>query len=176
MNDSQRDEEPPFRLVDPDLARAAAHRLFEVVSGTLRKLLPAAAEVLHIGATAVPGCLTKGDLDIVVRVPAQDFASADAVLAGLLARNEGSIRTDTFSAFEDGASDPHLGVQLAVIDGPFDTFHLFAEALRRSPQLVAEYNDLKRRYDGAEMQTYRAAKDVFVERVLGEFASRGPVG
>jgi GrpB-like predicted nucleotidyltransferase (UPF0157 family) len=165
-------KEPPFRLVDPERAYAAAQRLFEVTKAKLIGRLPATAEVHHIGATALPGCLTKGDLDIVVRIPARDFAAADAVLAALFSRNEGSIRTDTFSAFEDNASDPHLGVQLAVIDGPFDNFHVFVDALRQSPQHVADYNALKRRYDGASMETYRAAKDAFVARVLADVAQR----
>ncbi len=112
------------------------------------------------------GCLTKGDLDIVVRVPAQDFSNADAALASRYARNEGSIRTETFSAFEEASSQHHLGIQLTVIDGPFDFFHQFAEELQRSSQLVEEYNALKRSYDGADMAAYRAAKDAFVERVL----------
>ena len=90
----------------------------------------------------------------------------DAVLATRFARNEGSIRSEHFSAFEDGSTDPHLGIQLTVIDGPEDFFHLFVEALRRSPDLVSEYNALKRRYDGREMAVYRVAKDAFVERVL----------
>jgi GrpB-like predicted nucleotidyltransferase (UPF0157 family) len=70
------------------------------------------------------------------------------------------------------ACDPHLGVQLAAIDGPFDTFHLFADALRQSPQLLEGYNALKRRYDGSDMQTCRAAKDAFVEQVLAGLSAR----
>jgi GrpB-like predicted nucleotidyltransferase (UPF0157 family) len=94
------------------------------------------------------------------------------MLASRFSRNEGSIRTMTFSAFEDASSHPHLGIQLAVIDGPSDFFHLFVEALCQSPQLVAEYNALKIRFEGAEMATYRAAKDEFVERVLAERLGR----
>jgi GrpB-like predicted nucleotidyltransferase (UPF0157 family) len=140
-------EEPPFRLVDAVHAREAAQRLFEVVRQVLVARLPATADVRHIGATAVPDCLAKGDLDIVVRIPGGDFADADTALASP-ARNEGSIRTEGFSTFEDVASSPHLGVQLATIDGPLDFFHLFVKALQQSPKLVAEYNSLKRRHDG----------------------------
>lgn len=159
-------DEPPFRLVDADDARIAASSLFETLHPALSAMLPAGADIRHIGATAVPGCLTKGDLDIVVRVAAADFAAADRALASKYARNEGSLRTSEFAAFEDGSRTPHLGIQLVVIDGPLDVFHQFVEALRRSPELVADYNALKRRFDGADMATYRAAKDAFVERVL----------
>lgn len=159
-------EEPPFRIVDADAARAAAEALFVVVSERLARMLPGSAQVLHVGATSVPGCLTKGDFDIVVRVAPADFAAADQILACQFARNEGSLRTDTFSGFEDAACEPHLGVQLAAIGGPSDVFHRFAEALRRSPALLEAYNALKREYDGAEMQSYRNAKDVFIASAL----------
>ena len=159
--------EPDFSLhPDPALARAAAHELFERTATILRGLLPASADIRHIGATAAPGCLTKGDLDIVVRVEAVDFAAADSAIATLLARNTGSTHTDTFSAFEDGGTSPHLGVQLVVAGSPDDCFHSFAEALQRDPDLLARYNDLKRQYDGHPMDVYRAAKDAFIALAL----------
>ena len=164
--------EPPFSLADTERAREEAQQLFEAVSRSLEAILPQAAEVRHIGATAVHGCLTKGDLDIVVRVPAKDFPDADAALASYYKRNDGSIRTETISAFEDAASHPHLGIQLVVIDGPFDFFHRFAVVLQSSPRLIEEYNALKRSHQGADMALYRAAKDAFVERVLAASSGR----
>ena len=163
--------EPPFQLVDPEPAREKAQRHFEHVRNSLVTHLPPGADIRHIGATAVPGCLTKGDLDIVIRVDAGSFRQADALLAARFARNNGSIRTRGFSAFADPSTDPHLGIQLAVIGGPHDFFHLFVDALLRSPALVTEYNALKQHYEGKNMNTYRAAKDAFVEQVLAD-ASR----
>lgn len=159
-------EEPPFRLIDAELAYAAAANLFEITRQRLDALLPITADIRHVGSTAIPGCLTKGDLDIVVRVGTPDFAAADAVLASQFSRNEGSLRSETFSSFEDPDSQPHLGIQLTVIDGPQDFFHRFTELLRHSPQLRDDYNALKRRYDGAAMADYRAAKDIFIGCVL----------
>jgi hypothetical protein len=59
---------PELFLLAPDdaRARAAAEALFASTGAEIRALLPYAADIRHIGATAVPGCLTKGDLDIVV--------------------------------------------------------------------------------------------------------------
>lgn len=165
-------QELPFVLVDAEHAREKAQRLFEVVSASLAGMLPASTYIRHIGATAVLGCLTKGDLDIVVRVPAGDFEAVDALLAARFARNEGSLHTPSFSAFEDADCHPHLGIQLAAIDGPSDIFHVFVEALRASPTLVEGYNALKRRHDGGNMAVYRTAKDAFVERVLADHGSR----
>src|SRR5262245_3440981 len=119
-------------LLAPDdaRARATADALFASIRCELEALLPCAADIRHIGATAVPGCLTKGDLDIVVRVAARDFAAADDALAARFERNLGSIRLATFAAFEDKGGTPHLGVQLVGIGSEYDDFHRFAEALR----------------------------------------------
>ena len=159
--------EPDFSLhPDEAKARAAAERLFERVAADLRVLLPASADIRHVGATAVPGCLTKGDLDIVVRVPAEAFVATDQALAARFARNVGSKHTDSFSAFEDAAATPHLGIQLAVVGSEDDCFHFFVEALRQDRGLVARYNALKIAFDGQPMEVYRAAKSAFIQDVL----------
>lgn len=163
--------EPNFTIhPDTAMARAAAEQLFTQIASTLRELLPASAEIRHIGATAITGCLTKGDLDIVVRVEQEHFARADELLAKRFARNTGSVQAGTFSAFEDAGSSPPLGIQLTAVDGPYDDFHLFVDALQRDPQLVAKYNGLKSRFDGQPMQDYRAAKDAFIAEVLASIA------
>jgi GrpB-like predicted nucleotidyltransferase (UPF0157 family) len=155
---------------DPDAARGAAEILFCMVASELAAVLPASAEVLHIGATAVRGCLTKGDLDVVVRIDRADFPAAQALLIERLDRNAGSTRTDEFAAFEDAHRSPHLGVQLTVKGGRFDVFHHFVEALRADPALVRRYNDLTQRFRHQPIADYRAAKDAFVVEVL---AARG---
>ena len=70
---------------------ARAERLYQETAAELTKLVPG-ADIRHIGSTAVPGCLTKGDVDIVVRVKKQRFFIADEALAGSFQRNPGSIR------------------------------------------------------------------------------------
>lgn len=157
---------------DWEAAAAAAALLFERISAELRPLLPASAEIRHIGATAITGCLTKGDLDIVVRVDARDFTNADRLLEHAFERNTGSIRTDSFAAFEDRETSPHLGIQLTSIAGPNDDFHLFVDIVRADPALVARYNELKRRHDGRPMDEYREAKARFVTEVLHSLPHR----
>lgn len=159
---------------DADAARQAAASLFERVRARLAVILPAAAEVLHIGATAIPGCLTKGDLDIVVRVDPADFAAAEAGLAAAFDRNTGSIRTDAFAAFEDAGCRPPLGIQLTTKTSALDVFHRFAEALRADPALVARYNALKQAHNNRPMTRYRAEKDAFVSAVLRSIAGSCP--
>jgi GrpB-like predicted nucleotidyltransferase (UPF0157 family) len=167
MSRSDMPAEPNFVLHRDDVeARVNAERLFERVRNELGALLPS-ADIRHVGATAIAGCLTKGDLDIAVRVAADQFVIADAALAARFARNIGSGRTDTFSSFEDPGVSPHLGIQLAVAGSEDDFFHHFADALNQDAELIAQYNALKLQFDGQPMDVYRAAKGVFVTTVLG---------
>jgi GrpB-like predicted nucleotidyltransferase (UPF0157 family) len=167
--------EPYFVLQsDPETTRAAADRLYAEIAARLRSLLPCSADIRHIGATAIDGCLTKGDLDIVVRVEQQNFLPSDDALARQFSRNAGSPRSASFSSFEDSTTLPHLGIQLAAVDGPEDFFHLFVEVLKRDAALVAEYNALKQEFDGRPMADYRSAKDNFIAKVLASTTSRSP--
>jgi GrpB-like predicted nucleotidyltransferase (UPF0157 family) len=154
---------------DLDAARLTAQVAFDAVRRELSRILPTSTEVLHVGATAIPGCLTKGDLDIFVRVDPADFTYVDAVLAERFRRNTGSVRTHEFSAFEDPGRPIDVGIQLAIRGGSYDFFQRFAEALRANPQLVQRYNDLKLAFHGKPMADYRAAKDVFVRETLSAY-------
>ncbi len=161
-------DERIFKLhADMALARAGAEWAFARLAGSLRDIFPASAEIRHVGATAIPGCLTKGDLDVVVRVAPEDFAQAEAALAERFARNNGSDLTEAFAAFEDPSASPHVGIQLTAVGGACDDFHLFADALQRDPALVARYNALKLKFDAQAMDDYRAAKSLFIAGVLG---------
>ncbi len=160
--------EPPFTIDESGHAHNDAQSLYDTIRPQLAAMLPEGADIRHVGATAVPGCLTKGDLDIVVRVEPRLFQAADAALSARYARNTGSTRSETFSAFADEQQRPHLGIQLVAIGSELDVFHSFAEALASSPQLLEQYNAMKRAHQGAEMAVYRAVKSQFVENVLAE--------
>jgi GrpB-like predicted nucleotidyltransferase (UPF0157 family) len=131
------------------------------------------AQIEHIGSTAIPGCLTKGDLDILVRVPSARFHEADEILSTRYARNTGSVRNDTFASFHDENANPPLGVQLTAIGGPFDDFLPFRDWLLKNQTWVERYNRLKADCEGLDMDEYRRRKGAFVEEVLA--LARGPM-
>ncbi len=143
----------------------AAERLYRNVDRRLCKLLPRAS-VHHIGSTAVPGSLTKGDLDVLVQVTCEQFAGADEVIAEHYERNRGSDRTDAFSAFVNTSSTPHLGIQLVVRGSEADVFLQWRDQLRSDTALVLAYDALKRRFEGRKMSEYRNAKSRFIEKYL----------
>jgi GrpB-like predicted nucleotidyltransferase (UPF0157 family) len=150
--------------------REAAGRAFREHGRALAALLPA-ARTEHVGSTAVPGSLTKGDLDICVIVPPADFAEADALLGGRHTRNLGSIHTAEFAAFtvDDEAID--VGIQLVAAGSAWDTFVRWRELLRADADLRRAYDDLKRRHEGRPMDEYRSAKSDFIQGAI----SRHPV-
>jgi GrpB-like predicted nucleotidyltransferase (UPF0157 family) len=129
-------------------------------------LLPSGSDIRHVGATSTPGALTKGDLDIAVRVIAEDFAAAQAMLDASHFQNLKSVRDATFSAYEaDGFAIP-VGVQLVVRGSRLDVFERVRQALLSDPVRLAQYNALKQRFDGQPMADYRAAKAAFIQQIV----------
>ncbi len=137
---------------------------FRAVSQRLQAILPTATDIQHVGATAVPSCLTKGDLDVCVRVEQDAFAACDAALERHFERNAESERSESFSAFLDMAAN--IGIQLVTIGSPLDVFATFRDLLLKNPKLLARYNQLKQRYHGKSMTQYRKAKDKFIQSAL----------
>jgi GrpB-like predicted nucleotidyltransferase (UPF0157 family) len=152
-------------LVSEPAVRARVAVLFERERRRIAAALPD-AQIEHVGATAIPGALTKGDLDLNVRVAGARFAAAEAALAGLYARNTASDHSATFAAFTDDALD--LGVQLTAIGSAEDFFLRQRDRLLADPRLCAAYDDLKRRFAGQRMVDYRAAKEAFWREVAGD--------
>ncbi len=155
-----------FRLVEPLPARAAAKFRFTQLKARLKVLLPFTVDIEHVGATAIPNCLTKGDLDIAIRVQENDFQFADAVLMRKFKRNMGSYRGTDFAAFECQNDSLSTGLQLMVCGSTLDIFKTFRDHLRTNSTLVMKYNRLKSRSVGQSMKRYRIAKAAFVTDVL----------
>src|SRR5215469_6732744 len=149
---------------DVVLHRATADALFAQVQAQLRALLPRAI-IVHVGSTSLPDGLTKGDLDVQVRVRIEDFQDACGAISALYEKNPGGF-TDQGQSFKSDLCDPPLGVHVTVIDGPSDIQHRQRDILAARPDLRAAYDALKRVFEGKEMGAYRAAKARFLERLL----------
>ncbi len=145
--------------------RQKVQSLFEEQRNRIQSLLPE-ADVQHIGSTAIPNSLTKGDLDIQVRIPTELFAEAVNKLSKIYATNEGSHHSATFAAFKDDALDPPLGVQLTVIDGEEDFFWKLRDFFLAHDDYRLEYDNLKKQFDGKSMDQYREVKGSFIENLM----------
>jgi GrpB-like predicted nucleotidyltransferase (UPF0157 family) len=152
-------------FVDPESLRAAAATVFARERERVLAALPA-AQVEQIGATSIPGAWSKGDVDLLVRVPRAGFAEAVDALRGLYAEHQLENWSATFASF--AAADGPVGAQLVVAGGPDDVaFRRFRDRLAAEPELRREYNELKLAHEGAAEADYRAAKGAFVRRVVG---------
>jgi GrpB-like predicted nucleotidyltransferase (UPF0157 family) len=162
-------------FVDEERVRETVLAVFDDLHATLEKLLPHVG-IEHIGSTSVPGAITKGDLDVCVIVERSTFEEADRVLAERFARNDGSDRTESLSSFVDNSRLVPVGVQLVVRGGREDFFVQWRDLLRRSPQLLRTYNELKRRWHGRSHDSYRIEKSKFIEMELGKTRSGQDAG
>ncbi len=152
-------------FVAEESIRPVIRHAFEEHRRRLKEVLPA-ADIQHIGGTSVPGSLTKGDLDIQVRVPLASFAAAEQALSKHYSRNEGSVRTADFAGFKDDSVSPPLGIQLTAVVSQYDVFCKLRDLLRTRRDLLEQFNALKRRHEGRPMEEYRAAKDAFIKSIL----------
>ena len=142
-----------------------AEATFNAHKKIIQELLPD-ADIQHVGSTAIPNSLTKGDLDIQVRVKQENFSDAVKRLSALYELNEGSVKTDNFRAFKDDSANPSLGVQLTTINSEFDFFWKFREVLLQNGQYRMEYDRLKRAFEGKGMEEYREAKNEFFQKLM----------
>lgn len=150
---------------DEQLLRRQIESVFSLQKANLRSFLPY-ADIRHVGSTAIPGTLTKGDLDIQVRVEEKEFPQARKILLALYDRNDGNPETEHFISFKDDRNTVPLGIQLTVKDTEFDIFWKITEVLKENDVLRRGYNELKQKFEGATMEEYRRAKADFFKRLM----------
>jgi len=123
------------------------------------------AEVHHVGSTAISGSITKGDLDVNVRVKRQEFSKAVKLLEAMYSINQPNNWTATFASFKDDSVGMDFGVQLTAIGSSEDTFLVHRDILLSHPELVEQLNILKMKYEGKLMDEYRKAKSDFFAKL-----------
>ena len=159
------------RIIDPSDVLSDVEKVFSEEKIKILLLLPT-ADVEHIGGTSIPGLLTKGDLDINVRVEAGEYGAAVEVLKSMYDINQSENWADgDYASFKSDKLKVDFGVQLTVKGAPHDFFLKFRDILRANPALVGELNALKQSFEGKPMDDYRKAKGEFIEKVLAQQAS-----
>jgi GrpB-like predicted nucleotidyltransferase (UPF0157 family) len=146
MLNARREQQPVWADADERVyfrperdCRDAVEGLFARVAARIGALLPN-ADIQHVGSTAIPGSLTKGDLDVQVRVVASDYAAAKAQLSAMYAVNSGGFSSDDAISFEAHDTEPSVGVHLTIIGGAADIQWRFRDLLIASPELRAKYD------------------------------------
>jgi len=155
--------EDVFTIDESDQAERLAARIVSLLA--LRVPL---ARVEHVGSTSVPGCIGKGDVDILVRVSPADFAGSLSTLDESLVRSGRNDVTDTYVEYDWSDAGQRAAVHLVAAGGTHDDFHRFKALLLADQELVRRYNALKLRYRGRSMDEYRRAKGEFIARALAD--------
>ncbi|AFZ47791.1 protein of unknown function UPF0157 [Cyanobacterium stanieri PCC 7202] len=140
--------------------------LFEYHSRKIIRLIPT-ANIEHIGATSVPGLLTKGDLDLQVSVSAQEFNQAVIVLSKEYSDHQLENWTTSFASFkvEEHCEIP-VGIQLVIEYSESDIFAKSRDLLIAQPEKITEFNKLKQFYADEGICSYMKHKAEFFEKLL----------
>lgn len=155
-----------MRLLKPSKYQEQAVSIFTAVASKVSRLLPD-AQLEHIGASAIPGAVSKGDLDICVLVAPQAHAQAVQTLeAAGYAIKADTMRTPALCMLLSPRSDMDVALQVVAKGSEFEFFLHFRDALRADPSLVEQYNQLKTRFATRGEERYRAEKSRFITAVL----------
>jgi len=163
--------EPAVELCDLSGLRETHRRWRAEASADVLSLVPGVV-VEHIGATALASGMTKGDVDLNVRVALERLGEVTDALGEMGSPAQYQSWTATFTSLRSDRYALALGVQVTAIDGPEDFFVLIRNAMRASPELAASYDRCKRAAAPLGPQRYWEAKDRFLGELLVTLGQR----
>lgn len=142
-----------------------ARRVYDQQEERLLRLFPF-ADIQHIGGTSIPGSLTKGEIDINLRVKPEYFEQVKSKLKELYKVNQTENWTGNFASFKDDKNyDLPVGVQLTIINSSHDFFIKQRDHLIKSKKLLDQLNKLKQKFEGKSMEEYQKEKSKFFEKL-----------
>lgn len=155
-----------MKLLLPQEYQPRLCALFRCIALEVRGNLPY-ARVEHIGSSAIPSAISKGDLDIFVGVPPGRFSRSITRLERVgYSEKLDTLRTDSLCMLVTSKYACDVAIQLVANGTYFEMFLEFRDALRQDARLVAEYNAVKRHSEHLDEDEYRSNKAAFIERVL----------
>lgn len=153
------------KLVTSDKIKHKVEGMFLVVRRKIKTLVPQ-SQVIHVGGSSVPGLLTKGDLDIQVRVDIMDFPQVIASLGGEYVEHNQHLWTDYYAIFKDEDSfGEKIDILVTAKNYPEDVYHLYTKVLKKHPELVAEFNQIKQSFKEYHSFDYKQAKGEFFSKL-----------
>jgi len=120
-------------------------------------------ELVHVGGTSVPGALTRGDVDLHLRVPSTAFAATVSSVARVHAVTKPEIWCATLATFDVAAALP-TGLAVTPVDSEHDLrFTRTWSLIAAHPALLTLYNDAKLQ---AGSDDYETRKSEVIDYVL----------
>ncbi len=152
-------------FLEPEQYQKNCVQLFNSYQKDISTLLPF-AKIEHIGSSAIPNAISKGDLDIYIEVMPEQFEFAIEQLKTLnFIEKQNILRTDELCMLESLNNDD-VAFQVVVAGSVFTFFLTFRNKLIDSPLSVKEYNQLKLECSHLDHDQYRTIKSDFINRVL----------
>jgi GrpB-like predicted nucleotidyltransferase (UPF0157 family) len=139
------------------------------VESSLRQLLPD-CQIEHVGATSMPDGVTKGDVDLSVRVSADLFDEAVDLLRGRFDIAQPDNWTATYASFSDQSLALPVGLQVSVIGSSDDFLVPLRDLMRSDAELRHQYDRVKRDAASLGPDGYWAAKNAFLEPIVSQIA------
>lgn len=158
-----------MKLYNAQEYQPECEKCFRNYQRRIQKALPL-ARIEHIGSSAIPNAISKGDLDIYVEVTQEQFESSILALKrlGFIEQTE-TLRTDELCML----ISKHDNVALQVVKQgyAFEFFLIFRDQLIINPELVQRYNALKVACKELKPETYRQYKSAFIEQILQQYSA-----
>lgn len=155
-----------MKFFEPYEYQEKVQKLFlRVKSDTLGNIPNARFE--HIGASSIPGSVSKGDLDIFVGVNRSDFEKTlqESKAIGFCEK-DGTLRTDELCMMVTDKYNYDVALQVVVNGSEFESFIKFRDFMITRPDLVEELNALKRSCSDFYPDDYSAKKSNWVQDIL----------
>jgi GrpB-like predicted nucleotidyltransferase (UPF0157 family) len=118
----------------------------------------------------MPDGMTKGDVDINVRVEASRFAETVDLLEQRFDIAQPGNWSPTFASFSDPLRALPVGLQVTVIGSPDDFLVALRDRMRADAELRHEYDRVKRDAAALGPDGYWAAKNTFLEPIVTQIA------
>ncbi|WP_413581786.1 GrpB family protein [Bdellovibrio sp. HCB288] len=155
-----------MRFLEPSEFLPKVEAIFSDLKDKIKMALPN-ADVEHIGSSAIKGAISKGDLDVLVRVLPPNFEIAISKIKELgFAEKSGTLRTEQLCMLVTDVYNWDVAVQLIAKNSEFEDFVSFRDRLNDDPGLVLAYNQLKLSSRELSPENYRQKKSAFIEMVL----------
>jgi GrpB-like predicted nucleotidyltransferase (UPF0157 family) len=157
-------------LVWSDPLLDEAQRIRDEVARALTDM-GVAGELVLTGATSTPGALTKGDVELHLRVGPASFEDVVERLSRVYEVASPQSWAATLAVFDLCRARP-TGLAVTPVGSEHDLrFTRTWQALRGSPELLHEYNALKRRT--SDTDRYEEAKSAFFTSISETAGRRG---
>ncbi len=149
--------------------REQAKQLFAVYKSRIETLLSGKVVVMaieHVGASAIPGAITKGDLDICILADKKYIPVIASIFEQVFTpKHKDWLWTEEFAVFHIKDEMP-VDIIVVVPNSVYDTFIAFRDILVSEPELLKEYNKLKIQILPLSPEEQRKPKELFYKKVL----------